>query len=226
MVMSDTARSSESATPLESVRRQVVSLLPIMVAIYTPIVVLFAVVIVIRLRTGIAIAEFTRDPLGFTGIPVYTGSISNLGIMIWSAAAAVSLFGYGVSRWQGTGGHTRPLLLVAGLVTLVLTLDDLFMLHEVVLPDLGVPQNLVYATHAVMLVGFVAVFWRTILRTPWVLLVLAYAGFGFTVFADFLAPLVTIPGMYVFEDGSKLFGIVSWCAWLTMVSAHQITMRR
>ena len=199
----------------------------VMLLIYTPVIIAFAIVIAVRLTTGIAIAEFTRDPLGFTDIPVYTGALSNLGVVIWSAAATVCLFTYGVNLVWATGGARSHFLLAGGLVTVWLLLDDLFMLHEVVFPEyLGVAEDIVYGTHIVILLAFLVWYRTAILHTPFLLLALAFVGFGVSVGADATASILSVPGLYVFEDGAKLFGIVSWARYFTLASARQIAAGR
>ncbi len=198
------------------------ALWPVMLLIYAPLAIAFGIVIVVRLRTGIAIAEFTRDPLGFTEIPVYTGVLSNLGVVIWAGAAAICLFSYGVDRSR-TGGASPHFLLAGGLLTLLLMFDDLYMLHEVVLPEhAGIPQNVVYVTYIILVLGFLAWFHKTILQSHYLLLLLALAGLGFSIGVDRIASLVSVPGLYVFEDGAKLFGIVSWSTYFVLVSAHRL----
>lgn len=194
-----------------------------MLILYIPIVILFGIVIGIRIVTGIAIAEFTRDPLGFTGIPVYTGSISNLGVLIWTSSAAICFFTYGLRRSRFRDNTASVFLLIGGLVTTMLMLDDLFMLHEVVFPDeLGIPEALVYVTYFVVIAGFFVRFRSFILQTNFLLLALACVGFGVSIGADEIARSVSIPGMYLFEDGGKFFGIVNWAAYFIQVSARHI----
>ena len=209
-----------------AIRHQASVLRPVLLAIYLPVVLLFGITIIVRLQTGIAIAEFTRDPRGFTGIPVYTGSISNLGVMIWTGGAAICLFTYGVIRNRGKGDLTPPFLLYAGLFTLLLTLDDLFMLHEVVFPEeLGIPENLTYATYALLAIGLLVLFRSVILKSNFLLLLLALVFLGTSVVVDFFQGMVSIPGWYLWEDGSKLFGIVSWTAYFISVCAQHIRPR-
>ncbi|MGH2561836.1 MAG: hypothetical protein ACRDJH_22465 [Thermomicrobiales bacterium] len=206
-----------------ALRQQWRALRSVMVLIYTPVVIAFAVVVAIRIGTGIAIATFTRDPLAFTEIPVYTGVLSTLGVVIWSAAAAVCLLSYAVIRNRAAGGASPHFLLAGGLVTVLLLLDDAFMLHEVVFPEhLGVSQKVVYAAHAAVLLWFLVWFRSTILHTDFLLLALALAGFGFSVGTDLTARSTPFAGLYVFEDGAKLFGIVSWAAYFVMVSAQRV----
>lgn len=143
--------------------------------------------------------------------------------MIWSGAAAICLFSYGLLRSRSVQDQTSRFLLAGGIVTLILALDDLFMLHEVVFPDnLGVPEEIVYGTYAALILWLVVAFRKIILRTSFLLLILALAGFGLSVGSDAIAPYVAIPGMYLLEDGGKLFGIVSWSAYFTLVGARHI----
>ena len=223
MTTEERTRSLTWGDLVSAQRRQLRALRPVMLLIYTPLAIAFGIVIAVRIRTGIAIAEFTRDPLGFTDIPVYTGVLSNLGAVIWSGAAAVCFFSYGISQTRAGGGASPHFLLAGGLITLLLLLDDFFMLHEVVFPEhVGIPEDVVYTTYAVLLLGFLVWFRATILQTDYLLLALGLAGLGFSIGVDLIASMVSLPGLYVFEDGAKLFGIVSWAAYFVLVSARRI----
>lgn len=225
MMTKDWTRSPGWRDAVAAQRRQWRALRPVMLLIYTPLVIAFIIVIAIRMRTGIAVAEFTRDPLGFTDIPVYKGVLSNVGAAIWSGAAAVSLFSYGVIRatTRSAGGAGAQFLLAGGLITVLLLLDDFFMLHEVVFPEyLGIVDDAVYAMHALLLVWFLVWFRATILQTDFLLLALALAGMAFSIGIDVVAAIVPVPGHHVLEDGAKLFGIVSWAAYFVRASARSI----
>jgi hypothetical protein len=152
--------------------------------------------------------------------------LSNIGVVIWSAAAGVCFFTYGIIRARGSGDANPHFFLAAGLITLLLLLDDLFMLHEVVFPvHLGVPEDVVYATHACLLLWFLVWFRSVILQSSFLLLVLAFAGFSVSIGVDLTASLYFVPGLYVFEDGGKLFGIVSWTGYFVLVSARYVVPR-
>lgn len=177
--------------------------------------------VVIRMTTGIAIADFTRDPLGFTEYPWYKGAVSNLGIIIWSGAAAVCFFAYALGRRSVRWPQHARFLLTGGLITTLLVLDDLYMLHEVVFPDeIGIPERAVYATYMLILLVFVTRFRAIILRNDPLLLIGAFAGLGLSVLMDIVASHVAIPGSYIFEDGGKFFGILCWTAFLVRASAR------
>ena len=104
-------------------------------------------------------------------------------------------------------------------MTILLLPDDVFMFHEIVFPRyLGVPEKVVYAANAVVVLWFLMAFRSTILQTDFLLLALAFAGLGFSAGADFIETIFPYPGFYLLEDGAKLFGIVSWAAYFITVS--------
>lgn len=43
-----------------------------------------------------------------------------------------------------------------------------------------------------------------------------------SIFSDFIAPMVSIPGMSLFEHGGKFFGIVNWTAYFVLATAQHI----
>jgi hypothetical protein len=143
--------------------------------------------------------------------------------MIWSGAVAICFFSYCLIRARGAGGASPHFLLAGGLITLMLLLDDFFQLHEVAFPEYaGISEDVAYTTYALLLLGFLVWFRTTILQTDFLLLGLGLAGLAFSIGVDLIASLVSLPGLYVFEDGAKLFGIVSWAAYFVLVSSRQI----
>lgn len=193
--------------------------------LYAPLVVLFIVVIILRITTGIAIAELTRDPISFSGLPLYTGSISNIGVMIWSGAAAICFFGYGMVRSGFADRRIPQFLLAGGILTTILLVDDFFLFHEEIFPGVGIPQDLVLGIYMVLMIAFVVWFRATILQTRYLLLVLAGFGFGMSILVDVLIHLGLVWPLFLAEDGAKLFGIVNWTAYFTTVSAQFIAER-
>ncbi len=193
-----------------------------LLVIYTPLAILFVVVIVIRLTTDIAIAELVRDPISFTGLPLYTGSLSNLGIMIWSGAGAICYFSWGMLRSRSVDRQVPRFLLASGIFTTILVLDDFFLFHEEIFPALGIPQDLVLGAYLVFALAFVYWFRQTILQTRYLLLLLAGIGFGVSILVDVLVHLGLIWPLFLLEDGAKLFGIVSWTAYYAFVSSQFI----
>ncbi len=61
-----------------------------------------------------------------------------------------------------------------------------------------------------------------LLRTGFLLLALALAGFIVSTGVDRIAALISVTGLYVFEDGAKFFAILSWAAYFIRASARQL----
>lgn len=99
--------------------------------------------------------------------------------------------------------------LAAGLLTGWLAIDDLFMMHEIVLPAFGVPQGVVVGSIAVLALAYVVASWRIILTSDyWILL----AG-GIALVASIMIDQVyhsPLPALVYAEDGAKFFGIFCW----------------
>jgi len=97
------------------------------------------------------------------------------------------------------------------------------MFHEIIFPQyIGIPENLVYAIYVLVVAWFLARHRSTILRTNFLLLALALAGFGLMVVMDIFEYVNPLPGFYLLEDGFKLFAIVSWAAYFISTSVRQV----
>ena len=78
------------------VLRQARTLRPVLLPAYLTALLGLCVLAWISSTTGVPVSNLTRDPLAVMGAPVYTGLLSNLGILLWCATAAITLFGAAV----------------------------------------------------------------------------------------------------------------------------------
>lgn len=172
----------------------------------------------LHLLTGIDAGRLTRDPASVERYPFYVGYLSYVGVLLWSAAAAVCLFSAWQVRSHGGSAADGWFLGLSGLVSLWLMSDDLFMLHEEVLPTyVGLPESLVYVVYVVLGVAYAVVFRRSILKTDYPLLGLALVLVGSSVALD-LAPIQSI-GPYFVEDSAKFAGIATWFVYWARASS-------
>jgi hypothetical protein len=162
--------------------------------------------------TGVPPAWLTRDPADVTGSKIYIGMLSTLGIMGWAAATAIC-FEAASLLWHDK--RFRPsafFLLMSGLLCLILTFDDAFMFHERVLPGhFHIPEKGVLLGYLLIIVGYGAYFFRRILKTDYLLLVLAlfFAGLSAMVYQ-----ILSLPDLEAFaKDCPKFLGIVLWLAY-------------
>jgi hypothetical protein len=157
---------------------------------------------------NIPIDSFTRDPISVLGGAAYVGFISNIGILFWAFTAAICLFSSIVLK-QYNNQAASQFLLYSGLLTLWLLLDDMFMLHDSILPyHLMIPEKLVYLSYITVVLVYLAKFKTEILAYEYVILSLAFCFFALSVLTDLLLEQQGLTSLL--EDGFKLFGIMTW----------------
>lgn len=181
-------------------------------ALLLPLGVIGAVV----LQPWVPAAALLRDPLAVANASAtccspYFGAVSHLGVLLWTGTAAVCLVA-GASFLAAGRPAAAWLPLAAGLLTAVLAVDDLFMVHERVLPFFGVPERLTLLLYVVAAAAYLVAFHRQILAARFVVMAIALAAFGVSVVGDLLLSLPAA-AEEVIEDGAKLIGICAWSAF-------------
>lgn len=165
----------------------------------------------------VPVADLLRDPLAVAQLSTqcchsYYGALSNLGVLVWCTTAAICLFAaLLVFNARGWSQDSR-FLAAAGVVTGVLTLDDLYLLHDHVLPNYGVPDLAMYSAYGLLCLGFFLRFRDTIAKHDPVALLLAGAFLALSIVVDSLVHSDTSTRILI-EDGAKLYGISLWAAF-------------
>jgi hypothetical protein len=175
---------------------------------------LIAVAVYADMR-GVPAHLLTRDPAALHGFHPLHGAASHLGVLMWAAAASVAFFAAWLLRGVSQATEPRAFLFRAGLLTCWLMLDDLFMLHERILPDgFGIPQPLVFITYSALAALLLWRFRRLVSTTDFRPLAVSLGFFGCSLLID-LAPgeWHVWPRLVLIEDAAKLLGIVSWFAY-------------
>lgn len=182
---------------------------------------LVLVLVAIGLVANIPFGVFTQDPMALAKGKFYFGLLSNVGILFWCAAATLCFF---VSTFvQGSDRQpSRRFFLMSGLFTLILLLDDLFLLHETVLPWLlGIRQRYVLLVYLALTLLYLARYWKTIRRHYPIIMAVALALFGLSLLEDVLA-LAPERWHYLLEDGAKLFGIITWFNYFVLICREEV----
>lgn len=160
-------------------------------------------------------AEFSDDCCH-----VYYGFVSNLGIFLWVATAAICLFAALVFHLKKQSKALIRFALTAGLLSAWLGLDDAFLLHEVVFPKLGVPQFAVLTVYVALALAYVFGSWRVIFSSEFWILGFAGAGVGLSLGIDQILHSIESRDI-IMEDSAKFIGIFCWFAFhlVTLVLA-------
>ncbi len=159
------------------------------------------------LRDPLAVAEMTDNCC-----KVYFGAVSNLGIVLWMAGAAVCLFAAAVIVTADRTDVTARFLLAGGLLTGFLGFDDLFLVHENVLPAFGVPEVVTYGAYGLLGLSYLIFFWRQIFSNRFVMFGLAGGLLALSVTIDWFIH-TDADWRILLEDGAKITGITAWISF-------------
>ncbi|WP_217923289.1 hypothetical protein [Miltoncostaea oceani] len=162
---------------------------------------------------GISFRTVAADPVVAADGPAHAGVFSNMGVLVWwTGATAAALLGPLLWREGDTGAGRAVLAL--GAVTVVLAVDDLFLLHEQFGPNvLGIAQDTILAGYALGVVVVLVALRRFVTTSAWPILALSLAAFTVSVVSDVLAEEETTLHS-VIEDGAKFVGIAAWTVFI------------
>ena len=157
----------------------------------------------------IPLDTLTKDPTALMNAPFYLGAFSNIGIMFWSGSIALCAF----AAYRLSTVHSMKFqysfLLMSGMVSLMLGIDDLFQVHEYVFPHFfSIPKNAVFLTYANIILIYILYYRKLILDTDYIVLALAFIFMGLAAVSK-IFPLPIAKDTFL-EDALKFFGIVSW----------------
>lgn len=199
------------------------SLFPFLIGLYVPTLILVGFAVFVSIQNDIPISRFMRDPAAILGSNPLLGVFSNIGVLLWSVCAGICLFTFAVLRTRANKEEWSPFFFFAGLITAVLLMDDFFLLHERIVPRyLKIDEDIISVLYVVMILGYLVRFRRWIVRTDYVLLLLALVLFGLSGIVDRL-PETRLEWHHLFEDGFKLFGIVSWFGYFVRSAFRVVT---
>ena len=201
------------------------SALPFFILLYLlPMILLVGVVIAHKI-TGIPLYKYTWDPAMFKGIRPSFGIVSIVGNLIWCGAAVVAIFTWAVLRGCVSSLGRVNFFLYAGLLTLVLMADDLFMIHEK-FGARGIPETIIYGIYLLFLILLFFVYRKFIFQSPYLVLLLVAGGLlGLSLGVDiYQEPLEAYIGDWTIftEDSFKFLGIVGWFGYFLRTGYAEI----
>ena len=181
-----------------------------LLALYLPILALLLLVAIAATSPRIALSSLTRDMAAIAQVHPLIGVVSNIAVLMWCATAAICLFSSSLLRQKGLDAEAR-FLLWAGLMTIALLADDLFMIHEYIAPfHLRVSEKIVLAIDACAAGLYLLSHRRLILAADYKLLAAAMVLFALSMLVDFADG----QGWWnLAEDGFKVLGIASWLGY-------------
>ena len=174
-----------------------------------------AIAALVSVYRDVPIGFVLRDPLATLHAHPLTGALSNVGVLVWCAAAAICFLTRTLLRQQEGTDEVRAFLLWSGLISAVLVLDDFFQFHDGLVPTyLGLSEEPIFLGYGLLTAWYLVRFRRVILASEWSVLFAALAFFALSMLVDAFQERWSSPWRILFEDGFKLLGIVSWSSYL------------
>jgi hypothetical protein len=193
---------------MRSISSQFRKVTPVLLIAWIVTTLTLLISIFVSINKDIELDNFTQDPNAQFNAPFYIGFFSNLGIMIWSAALTICFY----AAWRTdskTDKRAQEFLIFSGLITMLMTFDDLFQLHELVFPQyLSISENMVYLTYLNIYMIYFIRFRRQLLNSDFIVLGISFFFLGLSTIIDIL-PLPIEKDTFL-EDAIKLLGAITW----------------
>ena len=182
-----------------------------------PSSILYLAILYISNLYDIKLSLVVRDLAQTCGYPIGVGMISNIGILLWGAAASICLF----TTFSGKiNSDISKLLLLGGAFSGLLCVDDFFLLHDRYIgPDF---LNLTYLAISILIL----VRFKKILKKIGLFnLVISILFLGLSIFFDGVIQQIfnqSYELTQLIEEGFKFLGIVCWLNFWCKASSYAL----
>lgn len=188
-----------------------------------PALVVYVAALLISRSAGIEdLGLVIRDLAQTCRQPLAVGLLSNLGYLLWTASASLCLFVVLAGLVSGGRRRLRELLLCGGVFSLLLCLDDMFLLH-----DKYIGADFLYVTYAIFALLILSRFRDLVLSLGGPTFLAAVALLGGSIILDKIQ--FVLPWSYaqvqLLEEGLKFIGIVCWLRFWWQASAAAVKLR-
>jgi hypothetical protein len=152
----------------------------------------------------------TSDPLQTAEFPWYTGFLSNLGIILWSISIGCA---FSSAMILPNNRQVARFLIATGMLSILLVIDDMFRIHDSILPSLlHIPEFLTFIAYGLLIAIYLFSFYRIILSdASFLLLAGALLFLGISIVFDMVSPYSSMETFI--KDGLKFIGIALWLTY-------------
>ena len=165
----------------------------------------------------IKLSLVVRDLAQTCGYPIGVGMISNIGILLWGAAASICLF---TTFSENINSDISKLLLLGGAFSGLLCIDDFFLLHDRYIgPDF---LNLTYLTISILIL---VRFKRLLKKIGLFNLVISILFLGLSIFFDGVIQQIfnqSYELTQLTEEWFKFLGITCWLNFWCKASSYAL----
>ena len=162
-----------------------------------------------------------RDLAQTCGYPIGVGMISNIGILLWASSGAITLF---VSISKLAEREIAKLLLMGGIFSAILCIDDFFLLH-----DRYVGPDFLNITYLSMTILMLIKFWKVLLKIGLLPIIISLLFLSLSVFFDSILQQLLSKNyelIQLYEEFFKFLGIACWLNFWCNASVYSIDLKK
>ena len=182
-----------------------------------PALLFYSLSLVILSRFGFETMQILRDPAQQSGASSFLGFLSNIGVWLWVSSAAICFFSVLSNRTVTNNGGSE-LLSLAGALSIILALDDFFMIH-----DRYISQWICYLVYVVFATALLARHYKKIIEVDGFAFLLAGCLLASSISTDFSQRFTSInyESLQLFEEGFKFVGGATWLYFVYRIASFQ-----
>ncbi len=171
-----------------------------------PAMLFYVIALEVMSSAGFGLREILRDPAQQTGQSSFLGFLSNIGVWLWVCSGAICLFSAGVGGFVSVQKQ-KQLLILIGMFSLVLAVDDFFLLH-----DRYLPQRAVFLCYAVFTIILLIRYFKNIMEIEGFAFLSAGGLLALSIYVDLNQRKIPFDYAHVqtVEEGFKFVGAASW----------------
>jgi hypothetical protein len=163
------------------------------------------------------ISVFTRDVFSIAKIPPIAGFLSNIGAFVWCASLSIIIFTI-FSIHRNNSVRVFSFIYCSAFITGWILIDDFFQIHDYWFVLIGISEMYAYIGILLFITVYFILFFRIIINTRYLLLLLALGFLSLSVAFDLMQHFYdlgrTDGRWFVFlEDAPKWIGACFWAAY-------------
>ena len=180
-----------------------------------PSTILYLAILYVSNFYNIKLILVVRDLAQTCGYPIGVGMISNIGVLLWGAAASICFF---VAFAEKTAQEDYKFLLLGGIFSALLCIDDFFLLH-----DRYVGPDFLYLTYLTLSILLLIRFWKILKKIGLFRLVISIFFLALSVLFDRIIQDLfnqSYELTQLIEEGFKFLGIACWLNFWCKASSN------
>jgi hypothetical protein len=169
-----------------------------------PACVFYFVSIAIMTSNGFEVMQILRDPAQQSGQNSFLGFLSNIGVWLWVSSTAICFFAF---LNNNSSFKNKELLFLVGTLSLMLAVDDFFMIH-----DNYIDQGICYLAYAILGIALLVRQYKKIISIDGFAFILAGSLLAMSIITDLVQKHIplTYETVQIIEECFKFTGGAIW----------------